>query len=246
VLPLHKKKDFSVLQRLIQRSDAIMQLKVIKADGSIEEYLHTKLIATINNALGPVDDREVFLAEQLTEALTFFLYHNYNRPQVTSNEILSMVKSILTSTGCYEAAIALSEHHHRRNLNRGRIEVVKMDVQNLSDAAELANIRQRGLVNRWNKSKIITDLVREQQLGYKTARIIASMVEDKIINSQLRCVSCSFIKQLVLSDTIAVLNATEQLQNISSQQEQEVVKQDHTGREARLRQPQNGFCIAEV
>ena len=223
-----------------------MQLKVIKADGSMEEYLHTKLIATISNALASAEEREVFLTEQLAEALTFFLYHNYNRPQITSNELLSMTKSILASTGYYEAAIALSEHHHRRNLNRGRIEVVKMDVKNLADAVKLANIRQKGLANRWNKSKIIADLVREQQIDNRTARIIASMVEDKIINSRLSCVSCSFIKQLVLSDTVAILDATEQLQNVSSQKGQEIKKQDHTGKEARLRQLQNGVCIAEA
>ncbi len=28
-----------------------MQLKVIKSDGSIEEYLHTKVIGTFGNAL---------------------------------------------------------------------------------------------------------------------------------------------------------------------------------------------------
>jgi len=41
-----------------------MQLKVIKADGTLEEYLHTKVIGTINNALASVDESNVFAAEQ--------------------------------------------------------------------------------------------------------------------------------------------------------------------------------------
>lgn len=223
----------------------MIQLKVIKADGSVEEYLHTKLMATLNNALGSVGEIDVFLAEQLAEAMTFFLYHNSNQSQVTSNKILSMTKAILTSTGYSSAASALSEHHHMRNLYRSRIEVVKINVQTLSDAAELADIRHRGLTDRWNKSKIIADLVVEQHLDHSTARVIASMVEDKIINSHLRCVSCSLIKQLVLSDTIAILNAKEHLQASSSQHET-LEQQDHAGREARLRQRQKGLCPVEV
>ena len=221
-----------------------MQLNVIKADGSIEEYLHTKLIATLSNALCSVDQRDVFFAEQLAEALTFFLYHNSNRSLITSDEILSMTKAILTSIGYDDAAVALTEHHHMRNVHRSRIEVVKMNIKNLSDAADLADIRRKGLTDRWNKSKIIADLVAEQGLNRGTARVIASMVEDKIINSQLRCVSCSTIKQIVLSDTVAVLNATEQLHAAASYYK--TLVQDHAGREARLRQRQKGFCSVEV
>lgn len=194
-----------------------MQLKVTKADSSIEDYSHTKLIATLSNALGSVNQGDIFIAEQLAEALTFFFYHNYSSHcMITSNEILSMVKTVLASTGYGEAAVMLSEHHHRRNLHRNRIEVVKMDVRNLSDAAKLAELRRNGLTQRWNKSKIIAELVAEQGLDYATARVVASMVEDRIINSQFRCVSCSLIKQLVLSDTLAVLHGMEQLQAASS------------------------------
>jgi len=221
-----------------------MQLKVTKADSSIEEYSHTKLIATLSNALGSVDCEDIFVAEQLAEALTFFLYHNYSSHcMITSNEILSMAKAVLTSTGYDEAAAALSDHHHMRNLRRNRIEVVRMDVQNLSDAEKLADIRRQGLTDRWNKSKIIADLVAEQGLDYGTARVVASMVEDKIINSQLRCVSCSMIKQLVLSDAFAVLQGMEQLQAAS---EQDAKKEDNTGTEAPFRQLQKGFCALGV
>jgi len=36
-----------------------MQIKVIKADGAAEEYLHTKVIGTINNALGRIDQADM-------------------------------------------------------------------------------------------------------------------------------------------------------------------------------------------
>ena len=53
-----------------------MQLKVIKADGSIEEYLHTKIIGTISNALSASGHDSTFVAEQLAEAITYYLYNN--------------------------------------------------------------------------------------------------------------------------------------------------------------------------
>ena len=71
------------------------QLKVIKADGSIEEYLHTKVMGTINNALGEVDLENIDIAEEFAEVVTFFLYNQYNRRIVTSGDIFSMVKVVL-------------------------------------------------------------------------------------------------------------------------------------------------------
>jgi len=38
------------------------QLKVIKADGSIEEYLHTKVMGTLNNALGEIEQANIDIA----------------------------------------------------------------------------------------------------------------------------------------------------------------------------------------
>ena len=79
------------------------QLKVVKADGSVEHYLHTKVVGTINNALGAIDEANIDMAEQFTEVVTFFLYHQQGRRRVNSSEIFSMIQVVLASTG-YEAA----------------------------------------------------------------------------------------------------------------------------------------------
>ena len=223
-----------------------MQLKVIKADGSVEEYLHTKVMATLSNALGSVGRSDAFVAEQLAEAATFFLYHDRGRAKVTSGDILAITKGLLSSTGHEDAAAALSDHSHQRDLVRRRIEVVKLEVRNLSDAEELDEIRRLGLTSRWNKSQIVADLIREQNLPRATAKVIASMVEDKIVNSQFRYVSCSLIKELVLSDTVAVLNAGKQLGFVASADATLPQKRDPAGKDSRLRQRQNGLCPVEV
>ncbi|MHC4345500.1 MAG: hypothetical protein ACYSUP_12545 [Planctomycetota bacterium] len=49
-----------------------MQLRVTKTDGSVEEYLHTKVVGTISHALGRIDHSDVHAAEELAEVVTYF------------------------------------------------------------------------------------------------------------------------------------------------------------------------------
>jgi len=188
------------------------QLKVIKADGSVEEYSHTKVMGTINNALCKTEQADVYIAEQLAEVVTYFLYNQQNHRSVTSSEIFSIIKAVLTAINYEDAAIGLSEHHFERRLKRSRTEVVSIDVQELTDAELLADAEETNSRCRWNKSRIVGDLVTKYNLCRPTARTIASMVEEKIFNIGINLVPSSLIKQLVLSDTAAVLRAQQQLQ----------------------------------
>jgi len=188
------------------------QLKVIKADGSIEEYLHTKVMGTINNALGQVDLANIEIAEEFAEVVTFFLYNQYNRRTVTSGDIFSMIKVILAATGYEDAAVALSEHHYVRKLKRSRIEVVSVDVQNLADIEFVTDPEETSGRFRWDKSRIVEDLINGHDINRQTARTIAAIVEEKIFRLGMTLVSTSLIKQLVLSDTATVLRAQRELQ----------------------------------
>jgi hypothetical protein len=188
------------------------QLKVIKADGTVEEYLHTKVMGTINNALGRIGQADTDIAEQFAEVVTYFLYHQHEGRTITSGEVLSMIKVVLAATGYEKAAVALSEHHFERKLKRSRIEVVCVDVQDLDDAELLVGADESGSRGRWNKSRIVEDLTGKYNLCRQTGRMIAGMVEEKIFSIGITCVPSSLIKQLVLGDAATVLRAQEQLQ----------------------------------
>lgn len=188
-----------------------MQLKVIKADGKAEEYLHTKIIGTFNKVLTETGAADIFLAEHLAEVVTYFLYHKRVQSVITAGEILSMVKVALMATGYEEAAMALNDHHCQRKLNRCRVEVVSVDVCELVDAKLIYGPDEFGDRSRWNKSRIVDDLVLNYNLDYQTARTVAAMVEEKIFNMGITQVPISLIKQLVLADTAAVLQAERQL-----------------------------------
>ena len=190
------------------------QLKVIKADGSVEEYLHTKVIGTITNALAKIGQPDIHVAEQLADVVTYFLYHKQARHSVTSGEIFSIIKAILAATGYEEAAVALSEHHFERKIKRSRIEVVSIEVEELADAELLCMAAELNGRCRWDKSRIVKDLVTKYGVCQQPARAIASMVEEKIFSMGVTLVTAGLIKQLVLGDAAAVLRAQQQLQTV--------------------------------
>ncbi|MHC5059620.1 MAG: hypothetical protein ACYTFK_00845 [Planctomycetota bacterium] len=176
-----------------------MQLKVIKADGSIEPYLHTKVIGTLSNALALIDQPNVFAAEQFAEAITFYLYRKRGVAKVTSDEIHLMAQSVLTATGYENAARALNEHRLNRRLRRGRIEVIDSDDQSPR-------------LCLWNKSRIAEDLIRKEKIERHTARAIAASVEQKVLSLDMTQIRRSLIAELVLCDTAAMLKFQKQLQ----------------------------------
>jgi transcriptional regulator NrdR family protein len=190
------------------------QLKVIKSDGTEEEYIHTKVIGTLSNALSNSDQADVYIAEQFADVVTYYLYHRQNRRVATSSEILSIIKAVLTETGYDNAAISLSEHHYERQIKRSRIEVVSIDNQELTDAEQFTIARESGSRSRWDKSKIANDLVQKSSFSRQTARAIAAMVEYRIFNMGLTLVPTSLIRQLVLNETAAVLRAQKQMQTV--------------------------------
>ena len=188
------------------------QLKVIKADGSVEEYLHTKVMGSINNALGEADLANIETAEHFAEVVTYYLYHQQDQRTVTSSEILSVIKAVLAATGYEAAAVALSERHFRRKLRRSRIEVILSDINELNDAELFAGAGYAKNRSRWDKSKIIRDLTETHKICRQTARLIAAMVEEKVFNMGITQVPSSLIRQLVLGDAATVLRAQRELQ----------------------------------
>jgi len=187
------------------------QLKVIKADGNIEEYIHTKVIGTISSALSQVERTNIYIAEQFADVVTYYLYQK-NAHSISSGEIFSIIIAILTETGYEDAAEALSEYHFQRKFKRLRTEVISIDIQDLDDAQLLAENEHPHSGSRWDKSRIINSLILEYNFDISTSRMIASMVEDRIFNMDISVVPTSLIKQVVLSEMAVVLRAQRQLQ----------------------------------
>jgi hypothetical protein len=188
------------------------KLTVVKADGTVEEYLHTKIIGTISNALLSADYPDINVAEQLAEVVTYYLYHKQNRNSVTSGEIFSAIKAVLAGTKYEDAAVTLNEYHYQRKLKRDRIEVSPIDICELADAEQLCADENIGDRSHWDKSIIVSDLMKKYHIERQSARTIASIVEEKIFSMGISVAPVSLIKQLVFSAAALVLRAESQLQ----------------------------------
>ena len=182
----------------------LKRLKVIKADGSTEQYLHTKVIGSFNYALELIDQPNVFAAEQFAEAVTFHLYKKNQTHTVTSEEIFLMVLAVLDATGYANAALAIRESHLNRKLRRRRIEVVK---NNTADQETI-----ECTTCQWNKSTIADELVQIYGFDRQIARAIASTVEQKVLCLGITRIPSSLIKQLVFIDMETTIMAEKQLQ----------------------------------
>jgi len=189
-----------------------IRLEVIKADGSCEEYLHTKVMHTIIRVLACTEQTDIVLAENLSEVVTYFLYNKHGEAAVSSSEILSIVKAALSASGYDGAAEALANHHYYRKLRRSRTELVHVNLEKGSDTRELFGDGRQLERSPWDKSVIAEDLIAEHGLDRHTARMVAGMVEEKVFSLELTAVPASLVRQLVLNDTAAVLRAQRQLQ----------------------------------
>jgi transcriptional regulator NrdR family protein len=190
------------------------QLRVIKADGTTEEYIHTKVVGTIHNAFSATGQPDIAMAEDLAEVVTYYLYRRREPRQVGSSEILSMIKAVLTSTGYEVAALALGEHSIGRRLKRARTEVLAVNIRDFADVQRLERTKQPPARMPWDKGRIVQDLAVESALGPLAARAVASTVEERVFNLGMTVVPRSLIKQLVLGETAAILQAQRELQDL--------------------------------
>ena len=181
-----------------------MQIRVVKSDNTIEQYLHTKVLGTFSNALALVDQPNVYAAEQFADAVTFNLYQKNNMNMITSEEIHIMVQAVLTATGYENAAGKLNEFHLNRKLKRKRIEVIKKNIDNFDNDGR----------SQWNKSKIVHWLMENKNVDYHIARVIASVVEEKVLDIGLLRIHTSLIEHFVLLDMEAMLYAQKELLTI--------------------------------
>ena len=177
-----------------------MQIRILKSDGHLEPYLHTKVLGSFNHALSS-DGDYCDGAEPMAEAVTFYLYRQVRHGTLNTDEIHQMVMTVLESMGHARAAAALNEHRLKRKLRRKRIDVID-DVRR----------QQRPTApSHWDKTRIIENLVGHHNMDRFLARAIAAAVEEKILNMGVTKIRKSLIYQLVLADTESMMEAHRQL-----------------------------------
>lgn len=203
-----------------------MHLRVEKADGSHEVYLHTKVIGAVAAALADADTYDPHHAEELAEAVRKFIAQRYGNSLVSSDEIYSMVQVVLCETGFVQAALALHQHRTRREMARRRIEVVRQPAwtdQTTWARHGLEDPEPPAQALPWNKSIIARDLQKAQGLNLHLARAVAGQVEEKVLRLGSRQLRTALLRELVADE----LYLMQQAQYALDQQAVEAVHQRH-------------------
>ena len=118
-----------------------MQIRITKADGSTEAYLHTKVLGSLHRAMAAVQSDCLETAQMLSDAVTYFLYERFKGETLTTDQIHQMILTVLEGAGFAAGAEALTAHRLNRRLQRRRISV--------TDSERLA----------WDKGLIVQDLI---------------------------------------------------------------------------------------
>ena len=170
-----------------------MQIRITKADGSTESYLHTKMLGSLHRAMAAVQSDCLETAQMLADAVTYFLYRRLKGDSVTTDQIHQMILTVLEGAGFSAGAEALTAHRLSRRLQRRRISVI--------DSEWLA----------WDKGLIVQDLVEHYRIERPLARVIAGSVEEKILRMAAGHIRKGLIRHLVMTDMEDLLEANQAL-----------------------------------
>ncbi|MBW2472334.1 MAG: hypothetical protein JRE18_09665 [Deltaproteobacteria bacterium] len=170
-----------------------MQIWVTKSDGTIEPYLHTKVLGTLHRAMTEVQAEGLETAQMLSDAVTYFLYQHGSSGTLTTDQIHHMIITVLEGASCHAAAQCLNAHRLQRRLQRRRIEVI--------DSKEPI----------WTKSCIVQDLIEQYQIEQPLARAVAGSVEEKVLRMGATRVRKGMIRHMVLTDVEDLMDAHRQL-----------------------------------
>jgi hypothetical protein len=170
-----------------------MQIQVLKADGSTEPYLHTKVLGTLHRAMAAVASDCLETAQMLSDAVTYFLYRDPESKTLTTDQIHQMVLTALDGAGFGVASETLDAHRRLRRLQRRRVEVVD------------------GEYPVWDKGCIVRDLMEHSCLERSLARAIAGAVEEKVLRMGVSRIRKGTIHHLMIADMEDLLEAHDQL-----------------------------------
>jgi len=172
-----------------------------KRDGRIMPFDQTKIADAIFKAAQSVGGQDRFIAEELAAAVTDYLNRHYEGDVPGIEDIQDMVEKVLIETGHAKTAKAYILYRERRAQARRAMKVRKArrdsGPRDTTDAALLVDTGAKDALVPWDKSRIVEALEKEAGLDVKTARKVASAVEQRVLASGLSRISTGLIRELV-------------------------------------------------
>jgi hypothetical protein len=184
--------------------------EVRKRDNRIVPFDVSKIADAIYRALRSVGEGSRSLAEELASAVSHFLDERFEGAVPGIEDIQDQVETVLMEMGHPRVAKAYILYRQKRALLRQTLEVRKVSPREEGvtfdyEEAEVADAggglpeveeTQWG-TSTWQKGKISAALIREADLDPDIAEEIASVVERKVLESGIRRIATTLIRELV-------------------------------------------------
>ncbi len=179
-----------------------------KRNGNIVNFDKKKISQAIFKAAQAVGGQNQELADNLADEVILYLYSSKGDHLPHVEEIQDAVEKVLIERGHAKTAKAYILYRDRRSkIRQQRLAVVQeADGQALRDAetTDLALfVRTSGdSIIQWDRERIISALRREAGVAEDLAAKIAREVEETIINSKVKRLTSSLIRELVDSKLV--------------------------------------------
>lgn len=173
--------------------------QVKKRDGRIVRFDKSKIADAIFKAAQAVGGEDRLLAEELADAVTFFMRKKFGARIPGIEEIQDVVEKVLIETGHAKTAKTYILYRSKRAQIRESLKVRKeiLDHASSTDLSLLVAPSSRDEVLTWDKGRIAKALIKETGLEEDLAYKIASCVEAKVLNSGIQQISTPLIRELV-------------------------------------------------
>ena len=159
---------------------------IAKRDGPDERFNSAKLSSSIARAGADINVRDIRLARELASAVSLFIGPQMAGSQLNSIQLQSMTEQVLTETGHTNIAMSYTLYHQRRHRLREQLRVED----------------RWGQPSVWNKTRIACYLTGHHHLESSTGRMVASMVEKRIMAAGFERITQRLIREIVNNELL--------------------------------------------
>ena len=170
---------------------------VKKRNGAVVPFNKSKISHAIYLAARAIGGEDKKLAEELANEVVLFLYTLKGNKVPEVEEIQDAVEKILIENGHARTAKAYILYRKQREiLRKKKLLQREPEERETTDYALFVRTSDDDFVS-WDRGRIVNALQSETGLDDKTTQKIASETEDTILNSNVRLVSSSLIREIV-------------------------------------------------
>ncbi len=170
---------------------------VIKRDGKLVPFDKSKITNAIFKAAKAVGGENRKIAEALADEVVLFLYTLKGEKPPTVEEIQDAVEKVLIENGNARTAKAFILYRKQREILRKKKLLEKRpEERETTDYALFVRTSDDDFVS-WDRHRIVNALINETNIDRSTAEKIARETEDTILNSDVKLISSSLIREIV-------------------------------------------------